>query len=203
MRLSENITQVFLSEQGDLTVRDILNRSEHRGFGFLFVILSLPVALPFTPPGLSTPFAALIGLLACQMMARREHPWFPDWVMRRRVKSGDNRFMRAMRKWAEFFERFLRPRAQWLYRGHVFRWILGPIILLAAAAMSLPFPGTNSIPAIAICLIGLGLIEEDGAFGLFGALIGLAGLALATTVVVLIILYGPQGIEMIKSWLGR
>jgi len=203
VKLSQNIAEVFLAEKGELTVREVLERSEHRGFGFLLVILSLPVALPFTPPGVSMPFAVLIAGLAVQMMLRRDQPWFPTWVMDRRMKTGDNRFMRAMVRWAVFFERFLRPRAEWLYAPAVFRWFMGPVLLLASVAMALPFPGTNSASSFAIFLMALGLLEDDGVFGLAGIALALAGIGIATTIVVLLVLYGPGGIEIAKGWFGR
>lgn len=203
LKLSENIREVFLSETGELTVAEVLERSERRGFGFLLMILTLPIALPFTPPGVSTPFAVMTGLLACQMMARRPQPWFPGWVMKKRVKTGDSRFMQAMRRWAEFFEKFLKPRAQWLYRGGVFQWLVGPIILLASLVMFLPFPLTNSASALAILLIALGLLEEDGAVGLAGVAAAVAGLGLAVVFIVLLAVHGPEGIEIVKRWLGR
>lgn len=203
MRLSENIASVFLTDGEELTVREVLERSEHRGFGFLLVILSLPVALPFTPPGVSAPFGVLIGLLAVQMLLKRAQPWFPAWVMRRKVKTGDSRFLRMMKKWAEFFERFLRPRQEWVYSERVFRWFLGPIVLLAAVTMLLPFPGTNSISSFAVFLIALGLLEDDGLFGLAGAFFSLVSLAIAVTVVVLLVVYGPEGIKIVEGWFGR
>lgn len=204
MRLSEALAHVFSSEEGELTIAQVLERSEHRGFGFLLVIFSLPVVLPFTPPGVSAPFAVLIALIAVQMMARRsQRPWCPAWVARRRVRTGEGRFVRAMRRSAAFFERVLRPRARWVYHPAVFRFFLGPVILLAAAAMFLPFPGTNSGPALAILLIALGLLEEDGLVGLAGALLALAGAAFATAVLVLVIRYGPEGVQMARQWLGR
>ncbi|MFQ3587572.1 MAG: exopolysaccharide biosynthesis protein [Fimbriimonadaceae bacterium] len=199
MRLSQNIADVFLADGGELTIADVLARSEHRGFGFLLVVFSLPVVLPFTPPGVSSPFAVLIAALAVQMMMRRTQPWFPNRVMAKKVKTGDSRFMKAMKRWAEFFERFLRPRMRWVYSPGVFRWFLGPVILLAATAMFLPFPGTNSVPSLAILLIALGLLEEDGVFGLVGALIALAGAAIAASMVVLVVVHGPQALQRISG----
>ncbi|MFQ3678630.1 MAG: exopolysaccharide biosynthesis protein, partial [Fimbriimonadaceae bacterium] len=102
-------------------------------------------------------------------------------------------------RWAEFFERFLRPRMRWVYSPGVFRWFLGPVILLAATAMFLPFPGTNSVPSLAILLIALGLLEEDGVFGLVGALIALAGAAIAASMVVLVVVHGPQALQRISG----
>jgi hypothetical protein len=201
--LSENIAEVFLSGDGELTVEEVLERSEHRGFGFLLVILSLPVAVPFTPPGVSVPFGVLIGMLACQMIARRSQPWFPRWVMRRKIKTGDNRFMRTMKRWAEFFERYLRPRATWVYSDWFFRWFLGPVLLLSAVTMMLPFPGTNSVCSLAVLLIALGLLEDDGVFGLAGALASVVGILVAAVFVAMVALYGPEGVKAVQRWLGR
>jgi hypothetical protein len=97
----------------------------------------------------------------------------------------------------------LRPRQEWVYSERVFRWFLGPIVLLAAVTMLLPFPGTNSISSFAVFLIALGLLEDDGLFGLAGAFFSLVSLAIAVTVVVLLVVYGPEGIKIVEGWFGR
>jgi hypothetical protein len=56
---------------------------------------------------------------------------------------------------------------------------------------------------LAILLIALGLLEEDGVFGIAGVLLALAGFTLATVFVVMLTLHGPEGIEMVKRWIGR
>jgi hypothetical protein len=203
LKLSENIAEVFLSESGELTVAEVLARSEHRGFGFLLVILTMPVALPFTPPGISTPFAVLVGILACQMMARRQQPWLPAWVMRKRVKTGDSRFLKAMEKWCRFFEKFLKPRMLWIYNRNIFTWFLGPLILLTAIVMALPFPFTNSASALAIFLIALGMLEDDGVMGIAGALLSLLGIGFSIFIIVMLTIHGPEGMEIVKRSIGR
>ncbi len=55
---------------------------------------------------------------------------------------------------------------------------LGAFILLLAAFMALPIPGTNMPLAISIFIIALGLAERDGAMITAGLLIGLASIAL-------------------------
>ena len=73
--------------------------------------------------------------------------------------------------------------------------------LLSAAVLLLPFPLTNSLPALAIFLIGLGMLEEDGLAGLAGVLVAIAGLALGAALVFFLVRFGPQGYEMLVNWL--
>lgn len=58
------------------------------------------------------------------------------------------------------------------------------VILLVALVMLIPIPGTNTIFALAILLIGFGLMNKDGLFILGG---GLLGLTAAAVVIALLI----------------
>ena len=61
-----------LLSQGDargISIGHLLQALGDRGFGLLFIILSLPSALPVPAPGYSTPFGIIITILALQMMA--------------------------------------------------------------------------------------------------------------------------------------
>ena len=53
--------------------------------------------------------------------------------------------------------------------------------MLAAISVLIPFPGTNFPPSIALVIMSIAVMEEDG-FLLVGASIGLAGLAYTAAV---------------------
>jgi hypothetical protein len=70
-------------------------------------------------------------------------------------------------------ERWSRPRAVRLTRLQARRF-LGILILILAGIMALPIPIVgNTPPAIAIILIGFGMIERDGVFVGTGVVVGL------------------------------
>ncbi len=48
--------------------------------------------------------------------------------------------------------------------------------------MLIPFPGTNFPPSIALVIVSIAVMEEDGYLLIGGYLIGLAGLAYTVTV---------------------
>lgn len=199
--LSQDLTEIFAAGEGDVTLRELLAKTDHKSFGFFFVLLGLPIALPATPPGLSTPFGFLLGALALQVVLGRDTPWLPPQLLDRKMKRGSQKFIGWMTKVLRFFERLLRPRLSFLYHDKVFRYFLGPVALLSAVVLSFPFPLTNSLPALAIFLIGLGMLEEDGLAGLAGVVVAMAGLALGVALVFFLVRFGPQGYEMMVNWL--
>lgn len=190
MLLSERITEVFTSPEGKVTVEEILIKAQRQGFGFLMVVLTVPVALPITPPGLSVPFGILVFGLAVQLILRRETPWFPKWIMKKELKAGeDSKLLKLMRKFVKLFERFLKPRRKSLYSGASLRSFLGPVIALCSLGMMIP--GFLSwLPAVGAFLVGLGMMEEDGNFGLIGAVVGILGLVAAIAITIAIIYFG-------------
>lgn len=168
MKLSEDLAAIFADADQGVTIRSLLEKMDHRSFGFLLVVLPLPTALPFTPPGFTIPFGVLLIGLGLQMVIGRHSPWMPGWVLDRKLASGKSRKMfAALPKFLAKFEKLVKPRFPALNSEFVHR-LGGLFIVLAALAMMVPFPVTNSICAIAIFLVGLGSLEDDGLACLVG-----------------------------------
>jgi hypothetical protein len=162
MKLSEDLTAIFADADEGVTIRSFLEKMDHRSFGFLLVVLPLPTALPFTPPGFTIPFGLLLMVLGGQMVVGRHSPWMPGWVLDRKLAAGRSKKMfSALPKFLAKFEKLVKPRFPGLNSDLVHR-LGGLFIVLAALAMMVPFPVTNSICAIAIFLVGLGSLEDDG-----------------------------------------
>jgi hypothetical protein len=62
--------------------------------------------------------------------------------------------------------------------------LIGVAILLLALILTLPIPFANALPACAIAIIGLAIVEKDGIAVLAGLAVGVASVAVAATVVV-------------------
>ncbi len=85
----------------DMTLGDIVSAVGDRGFGILFVLLSLPSALPVPAPGYSTPFGVVLFLLSLQLLAGRPVPWIPEWASRKVIRRSTAD--RMIRSTAAFF----------------------------------------------------------------------------------------------------
>jgi hypothetical protein len=91
-------------------------------------------------------------------------------------------------------ETLVKPRlAFFTRRGMQFLPLL--FVILMSIFMMIPIPGTNTVPAMVVFMIGMGLAERDG---LILCLSSFAGIA-ATVVTVLIIRFGK---EWLKAQLG-
>ncbi len=193
--LSETIREEFAAADGS-TVGDLLSSVKDQGFGLLFVILSIPVAIPVTPPGLSVPFGILVIGLAIQLYLGKETPWVPAWIARRPLKSKpDSKFVRFMVGFVRFFEKFTSPRWSHLFNRRVYFTVIGPIILFAGIMMLVPLPGASWLPSTGVFLIGMGMIERDGKFVMTGNIVGLVGSLITLAGVVAMFYFGIDAVS--------
>lgn len=187
-KLSVTIQKTFGNADGHITLRQVLDQLEVRSFGILLAILSLPSALPVPAPGYSVPFGIALIFLGVQMVLDRDYPWFPERVLAREIAIKKNsKLVRSMVRFSSYFERFIKPRLVFVYGTHGCRRLLGAVVLACGISMCIPVPLTNTAPALGIFLIGLGSLEEDGLVGIGGVGVAFAGLALAATVIGLIL----------------
>ena len=154
-----------------LTIREIRDRLDERGFGLMILILSIPCLVPFlygVPQALGVP----ILLLAGQVLMGREEPWLPEAILRRRIPRD---WLARMATFADnrmhWLERVARPRLKALACGPGER-VAGVFMILATVTIILPL--TNTIPSVALALLAVGLLARDGVFVAAGSLISAA-----------------------------
>ncbi len=195
---------LFAEERADrVKLSDILALAQERIFGFLFVLIALPSALPVPATGYSIPFAVVIFLLAAQLVAGSTRPWLPPRLLNASLQLETVQgFAKGGLPWLQRFESFARPRLSYVCASGIGQRVIGLAVALMAVSMMIPIPGTNTLPAIGIFVTGLGLVEDDGILALLGLVICLMGATLTT----LILFVGKEAIEaaieIIKGWLG-
>lgn len=191
-RLSVELEQFFFDESRSeqVTLADILNLAEERTFGFLFVLLALPSALPIPAPGYSIPFGIVMFVLAMQLIGGRHRPWLPQsWKGKGFGLLQVQKVVKAGLPWLQRIEVLSRPRMTPVCTSRGGRVVLGIAIALMSVCMMIPIPGTNTLPAIGIFITGFGLLDDDG----FISLVGLAVCTLAAGLVGVILFAGVQG----------
>jgi hypothetical protein len=170
----------LVAQPGDrLTVRDILSVLRDRAFAFLVVLLGLPNCLPMPPP-IPLVCGLLLALVAVQIIAGRPAPWLPRSLLHRSVPRAD--MERAVLRAAPIFrrlERFSRPRITLFETAAAIRFIGIVLLVLSLGIIFALPPIIGQIPlGIAVCLLGLGLVERDGVVVIVGVVIGSVGLML-------------------------
>ena len=205
-KLSKELNRFFFEEQrGDtVTLENVLDLAGERIFGFLFVILSLPSALPLPAPVISIPFGIIMIFLAAQLIIGRQEPWLPAKFAKRPIKTETARkFIKKGIPFLQKIEAVSRPRLPFVCTTLPGKVIIGLAIALMSTFMMIPIPGTNTLPAIGIFVTGFGLLEDDGAISLAGLTICAIAAILIGSVFAALIWGGTSLIDQIKMMLGR
>ncbi len=205
-KLSTELNRYFFEEtrENRVTLADILTLAGERTFGFLFVIIALPSALPIPAPGYSTPFGIILFLLAIQLILGHERPWFPQKMLKGSMKlEMAQGFVKKGIPWLQRIEALTKPRYTYICTSLPGRIILGIAIALMSISMMIPVPLTNTIPAAGILITAFGLIEDDGLICLGGLFICSVGLTVSTSVLIFGVTVVRETISLIKDWLAN
>jgi hypothetical protein len=177
---TSQILLALASQPGErLTVREIMAVLQDRAFALLIVLLGLPNCLPMPPP-IPLICGLLLGLVAVQIVFGREAPWLPRQLLNRSMARTDvekavGRAIPVFRR----LERISRPRMTFLDTPLAMR-LMGAVILVLSLGLLFAPPFVGQIPlGLAVCLVGLGLVERDGFVVVGGLLIGSIGLTLS------------------------
>ena len=164
-----------------VAVGDLIRLLGDRGSAALILLFALPNVLP-APPGVSGLLGLPLLYLSSQMMLGRL-PWLPRFIGNRGVPR--ERFAQFVQHFSPVLaraERLLRPRFS-VFVSYGMRCGLGALCLVLAVVLTLPIPFGNMLPAFAICLIALGLLERDGLWVMVGAVTGVVALLIVAGVV--------------------
>jgi hypothetical protein len=166
--LSETLTTTAHAITGErISLRQVLELIGEQGMLLFCVLLTIPFLLPVTIPGVSTPFGLLIIFIGVGIMLNRV-PWLPARLMNQHFPTVH--LKPALHKGAGLMariDRFIRPRALLLTGSSTINRFNGLMIIIAAALLMLPVgvvPLTNTLPAWAILLLAVGMLQRDGLF---------------------------------------
>lgn len=166
------------AETRPVSLGDLIDRTADRGYGVLLLLLGLPMLIPLLPPGSSTIVGPVYAAFAVQMLTGVRRPWVPQRFRNRVLARGT---VRALRNRGlpliRAVERLSRPRGLWVSERFVLRAV-GVMVLLMGILLLSPLPFLNTLPALSVMLIGVGLLNRDALFVLAGMAVGLFSLGL-------------------------
>ncbi|MBD2100312.1 exopolysaccharide biosynthesis protein [Leptolyngbya sp. FACHB-261] len=171
LQTSRLLRRFLQQHRGDsIRLRDLFQSMGSRAFGPTLLVCSLPEALPLPIAGVSAIFGIPLMLVSAQLILGFSKPWLPGWIANRSFKRVQ--FEKIINKglhYLEKIERLVQPRWRFATTPGAER-LLGLLLLVLAIVIALPIPFANMLPAIAILLISLGMIEGDGALIVVGVL---------------------------------
>ncbi|MBL4589664.1 MAG: exopolysaccharide biosynthesis protein [Alphaproteobacteria bacterium] len=184
-------------------LRTIVDTFQDRGFGVLLFFLALPAALPIPALGINMIIALPILLLTFQQVVGRHKIWLPEEIKKRTIKTKHlHSFIDKSVPLVKYVERFISPRLGIICSPHFTR-LVGIFGAIFALSITLPIPLTNTVPAMAIALMSIGIILRDGIAVILGICLGTFWISL---LVYVIIFFGTEGFALIKGaikvWIG-
>jgi hypothetical protein len=171
-----------LAANGDsarVSVGEIVSALGDRTFALLLVVLALPSCLPMPPP-IPLISGLLLAGVAIQIAIGRKVPWLPQALLNRGIERTDlTRAITRALPWLQRLEGYAKPRFG-IFESAAAMRVVGMIVLAFALSLLVAAPFVGQIPlGIAMCLMGLGIVERDGAVVVAGMILGFFGTSLA------------------------
>lgn len=171
----------WLTSDGEKTLGSLIELFEQKSFAILFVVLLGVPALPLPTGGATHVFEIIAMLLALELIAGREDIWLPQrWRRLELAGEKQQRFIAALMKVIRWLERFSRPRLHFLFNHRLSNIVFGLLVIggSLAAFVAPPFTGLDTLPALGVVLLSLGVLLEDFLVVLAALIVAAAGVAL-------------------------
>jgi hypothetical protein len=173
--------QGWLEGESDKTLGSLVELFGEKSFAILFVFLLGVPALPLPTGGATHVFEIIAALLALQLIVGRDQIWLPQkWCKLQLAGPKQQRFIAGLMKLIRRLERFSRPRLRFLFETRVSNSVFGLLALggTAGAFFAPPFTGLDTLPALGVVLLSLGVLLEDVIVVAVGLVVGVAGVLL-------------------------
>ena len=171
----------WLQSEGEKTLGSLVELFEEKSFAIVFVLLLGVPALPLPTGGATHVFEIIAVLLAGQLIAGRTRIWLPQrWHALELAGPRQQRFIAGLMRMIRRLERFSRPRLRLLFDHRLSNIVFGLLVIAgcAGAFFAPPFTGLDTLPALGVVLISLGVLLEDIIVVALGLVVLVAGVAL-------------------------
>jgi hypothetical protein len=171
----------WLGAEGERTLGSLVDVFEQKSFAILFVVLLGVPALPLPTGGATHVFEIIAVLLALELIAGREQIWLPErWRKLELAGRRQQRFITSLMKMIRRLERISRPRLRFLFDHRLSNVVFGLLVIggSAGAFLAPPFTGLDTLPALGVVLLSLGVLLEDFLVVVAALIVGVAGVML-------------------------
>lgn len=176
-KLSDRL-ESWMAAGSPRTIGDLVVTFGPGSFAVLFVVLMAFPSLPLPTGGLSHVLELVTMLLALELVAGRRGVWIPRrWHGSELKGLSSSRFQAALLKRVRWLERRSRPRLAHLLELRATRSVFGLTVfgLSLTAFLAPPFSGLDTLPAMGVVVLSLGVLLRDVVIASVGAAIGAAG----------------------------
>jgi hypothetical protein len=179
-KLSDEL-EGWLNGEGEKTLGSLIELFGEKSFALLFVLLLGVPALPLPTGGATHVFEIIAVLIAAQLIVGRKQIWLPErWRTRELAGERQQRFIAALMRMIRRLERISRPRFRFLFEHRLSNVVFGLLVIAgsAGAFFAPPFTGLDTLPALGVVLLSLGMLLEDILVVIVAVIVEAAGVVL-------------------------
>ncbi len=183
------------SSSDRIPIGDLVDAMQAIGFGLVIMVIAFCIIIPMPPPVPSVIAIPLI-IFSFQMIVGYASPKLPKRFEKYTVKRSI--VAMVVKKSAPYIhkvEHILRPRLGFVTTS-IGERVIGVFIFIFSSFIFFPMPLSNFIPGLGILIISFGLLGKDGLVVICGIVVGLIGIAISTTAVLL----GVEALYYIKNF---
>ena len=180
-KVSDQIER-WLATEVEKTLGGLIDVFQEKSFALVFILLLGVPALPLPTGGATHVFELISMLVALQLVLGRDKIWLPErW---RKIElgtgGGRTRLLKGLIKVIRGIERFSRPRLRFLFDHRASNAVFGLLAIAGslAAFLAPPFTGLDTLPALGVVLLSLGVLMEDFGVVVLAVIVGVAGVLL-------------------------
>lgn len=201
VRLSETLDATRAAIRAErVSLRELLAIVGEQGLLVFCAILGMPFMLPVTIPAMSVALGTPMLLIGVAVVLNRV-PWLPDRLLDHALPGDTVRqVLESASRTAARFEHLVRPRWLALTSTPAVNSLHGLVIIFGVLVLMAPLvlvPFANTLPALGIILLALGMAERDGVVILLGYFVTLFAALFVGT---LLYLAAKAGSDPLAAW---
>jgi hypothetical protein len=177
-KVSVQLQEWFESDRKK-TIGDLVETFGPRSFAILFIVLMALPALPLPTGAISHVLEIVTMLLALELIVGRTEVWIPKRFQDKELKGlSGPKFSNVLLKRIRWFEKFSRPRMADLLEHRLTGAVFGGAVFALAltAFLAPPFSGLDTLPALGVVVLSLGVLLGDIVIAGVGLAIGGLGI---------------------------
>ena len=171
----------WLKSDADKTLAGLVDLFGKKGFAIVFVLLLGVPSLPLPTGGATHVLEIVAILVALQLIGGRERIWLPRrWRGIEVAGPKQERFLSGLLGLVRPLERVSRPRLRFLFGRRLSNIVFGALVIFGTlgAFLAPPFSGLDTLPALGVVLLSLGVLLEDSVVAATGIVVGAMGVVL-------------------------
>lgn len=170
-----------------MSIGELAETLGDRSFGWSIVVFALVNLIPM-PIGSNMITSIPLIIITGQMAWGLPRVQLPGFLMRRRVsRKGFQKLVLRLGPLIRPVERILKLRHEYLFAPRLERG-LAVFLFAISLALFMPIPLSGYLPAIALFITGVGLVERDGLVMLAGLVLGCAAIVVTIGVGAMLVL---------------